>query len=149
MGYRDTMRQGAAAFLRPLWPGETVLLIEEHPSVLKFTAHLLKMQGLSVLEAHSEDEAYEVSSLHPGSLQLLLADIRLKQVSGPDIASRITAQRPETQIAWCSRRSWRDLIEDGLLGPGEAYFSKPFDISSFRALVSGRAARGVSWTPRP
>jgi two-component system cell cycle sensor histidine kinase/response regulator CckA len=148
MRFRGTLRSGTVAVLRPLWPGDAVLVIESQPSVLKFMAHLLRMQGLTVLETRSLDEAVEAINLHQGTLELLLADVGFKNGSGADAAPRLTTLLPDAQIAYCSRRSRQDLIEEGLLDPLDPFLPKPFDLASFRALVSGRTPRSASWTAR-
>jgi len=59
---------------------ETVLVVEDEPTVKEFTAHILKDYGYSVLEASNGSEALEIAKGHDGPIHLLLTDVVMPKI---------------------------------------------------------------------
>ncbi len=73
---------------------ETILVVEDEESVLDVTCTILRSHGYTVLEAGGGEEAIEVSEDHDGTIDLLLTDIVMPGMKGPELASRIVGRRP-------------------------------------------------------
>src|SRR5262249_3659662 len=73
--------------------GETVLVVEDDDLVRLLTAKVLRRRGYQVLEASTAHEATQRAGGHAGPIHLLLSDVGLPQVSGPDLARRLREER--------------------------------------------------------
>ena len=102
--------QGQARELYPhedqsRWPSgnETVLLVDDEPSVRAVVSHVLRGQGYTVLEAANGVDALrlaeERSSEH---IHLLIADIVMPLLGGSELASQISQLHPETKLLFTS-----------------------------------------------
>ena len=63
---------------------------------------ILSRAGYAVLEAGLPSEAVELCRRHSASIDVLLTDVVMPEMSGPDLASRITALRPGTRVMYAS-----------------------------------------------
>src|SRR5438270_322229 len=73
---------------------ETILLVEDEDAVRALVRHVLQMGGYTVLEAGHGREALKIAEGHPGPIDLLVTDLVMPEVSGGELASRLTALRP-------------------------------------------------------
>jgi PAS domain S-box-containing protein len=112
---------------RPLPRGtETVLVLEDNEGVRRLTVEVLRSAGYTVLEAGSAQAAQELARVHPGTIDLLLTDVILGQVSGRDVARAIEAARPGLKTLFMSGYTSHTTVEAGVLEPGLAFLAKPF-----------------------
>jgi two-component system cell cycle sensor histidine kinase/response regulator CckA len=82
---------------------ETVLLVEDDPSVRLLASLVLRQQGYAVLEASNGEEALRVVRQHGGeNIQLLLTDIVMPKMGGRELVDRLLAQFPETRVIYTS-----------------------------------------------
>jgi hypothetical protein len=105
--------------------GETVLIVEDDDLVRLLTAKVLRRRGYQVLEASTAPEATQRAGGHAGPIHLLLSDVGLPQVSGPDLARRLREQRPEMKVLFMSGYGRSALAERGLV-PDAGVLEKPF-----------------------
>ncbi len=106
---------------------ETVLLVEDNPSVRQLTSRLLRAKGYVVLEAKSGKEALALAEKHPGTIGLLLTDVVMPHLSGQDLAKQMTGKHSEIRVLFMSGyagTSPGDLIS---LDPDAAFIQKPFN----------------------
>ena len=73
---------------------ETILLAEDEAPVRALAATILTRAGYRVLESGGADEALELARLHRSGIALLLSDVVMPQMSGPDLAVRVAAIAP-------------------------------------------------------
>ena len=81
---------------------ETVLLVEDEADVRLVAKEFLRGFGYTVLEAGNGAEALDVAKNHSGPVHLLLTDIVMPGMSGPDLAAQLTAARAETRVVYMS-----------------------------------------------
>jgi PAS domain S-box-containing protein len=81
---------------------ETILLLEDEESVRALVSHLLTSAGYTVLESGSSTDTVAVAERHPGPIHLVLSDVIMPGMSGPEVAARIVATRPETRVLFTS-----------------------------------------------
>jgi len=107
---------------------ETILLVEDEAFVRKVTAEVLESGGYTVLVARKSDEALELYGKCPRPVDLLLADIILPGMSGPELASKLERTCPCTRILLMSGHAGRvaRLEEAGYAGH---CLVKPFSAS--------------------
>jgi PAS domain S-box-containing protein len=79
---------------------EVILLVEDEPSVRRLTANLLRDYGYSVLDVGRGEEALALAQTRP--VNLLLTDVVMPGISGPDLAARLTAQSLGVRVLYMS-----------------------------------------------
>jgi GAF domain-containing protein len=118
-GERSTVASPASASSTRGW--ETVLLVEDEPDVRDLLCDTLRAEGYTVLEAANGLEALQVCERNPGVIHLLVTDIVMPVMGGPELASRLTATRGEMPVLYMSGYA------DPNLGPlhGAEFLQKP------------------------
>ena len=76
----------------------TVLVVEDEEEVRSLTRDVLEMHGYEVLEALDPDDALRLGGSHPGPIDLLITDVVMPRMSGPDLARRLRAGRPTLRV---------------------------------------------------
>ena len=105
---------------------ETVLLVEDERAVRELTRSILARQKYRVLTAASGAEALDLCRDFPGPIHLLITDIVMAGMSGPDLAARIEAARPRTRVLYMSGYPGEAVPVRGLAEEGVAFLQKPF-----------------------
>jgi len=105
---------------------ETVLVVEDEAVVLDILREILSGHGYTVLTAANGEEGLRVLSSHPGPIHLLLADVVMPMMAGPDLSDRAAALRPETKTLFISGYTEHTVIRHGVSGRGAGFLQKPF-----------------------
>jgi len=105
---------------------ETILLVEDESPLRHVVCDLLKQLGYQVLEAGSGEEALVLAEKHGAGIDLLLTDVRMPEMEGPELASRLKGQRPELKVVFISGYVGSSLGADGVLPAGTVLLQKPF-----------------------
>ena len=113
--------------LRPPTGEETILLVEDELVVRRLVAEILESNGYSVLQAGDGPSALELLRRHTGPLDLLVTDVVMPGMSGPEVAGAVAAMRPGTQVLYISGYTDSSIGHHGVLEPGIAFLQKPFD----------------------
>ncbi|HEX4680417.1 MAG TPA: PAS domain S-box protein [Gaiellaceae bacterium] len=114
----------AAAAPRP--GDETILLVEDETVVRHLVAEILENSGYTVLQAGDGPSALELLRRHSGTLDLLVTDVVMPGMSGPEVAQAVTSMRPRTQVLYTSGYTDSAIGHHGVLEPGIAFLQKPF-----------------------
>ncbi|HEX3748836.1 MAG TPA: ATP-binding protein [Bryobacteraceae bacterium] len=109
----------------------TILLVEDETPLRKLISQVLKSAGHTVLEAASGDEAFAISTRHPGAIDLLLTDVIMPGMSGPELVAKLRIRRPNTAIVFMSGYD-HDLLDKKSVAFPASFLPKPF---SPRALL--------------
>ena len=111
-------------------------MAEDEVALLDLTRAILEAQGYTVLTAKTGEEALSVASSNHGPIRLLLTDIVLSgRMNGIEVASRLRAERPETNILYMSGYS-EALTLRREAQPTEALLEKPFTAHALRTAVA-------------
>jgi PAS domain S-box-containing protein len=114
----------AAPALGPAIRGtETVLLVEDEEGVRRLSRKLLEAHGYQVLEASSGAEAVELATRYPGPIHLVLTDVVMPGLDGPEVAARIAAQRPGIKVLYMT--GYTDDVPTKI-GADASLLRKPF-----------------------
>jgi len=121
----------------------TVLVVEDDLTVRNLVQRLLEGAGYQVLTAESPDSAVEVCRTHDGTIDLLLTDVVMPQMSGPALVTRVAAVRPSMRVLFMSGYTGEDVAARGLADERTPLLHKPFSAASLteavrRALEAGR-----------
>jgi PAS domain S-box-containing protein len=121
---------------------ETALIVEDDPNVRGWLERVLKLCGYQTLIAQDGKEAVEISQQHEGSIHLLLTDVVMPQMGGPQLAEQIRLQRPGMRVLYTSGYTDSAIVLNGALIQGAAFISKPFTLDSLtqkaRALLDDK-----------
>jgi CheY-like chemotaxis protein len=111
---------------------KTILLVDDDPIVLKFVAECLA-GSYDILTAASGDEALQKSKDFKKEIHLLLSDLEMAGITGIELATQLTAQRPAIKVLLMSGFDGGMLV----LNEGWHFLPKPFIPSQLRTLVMG------------
>ncbi len=117
-------------------PGtETILFVEDEESVRELVTEYLAARGYRVLEASDGVKALEIASRHDGEIQLLITDVVMPQLSGRELASRVSAGRPGLKVLYISGYTDDSIFRHGVLEGGMAFLQKPFNLKALAAKI--------------
>ncbi len=105
---------------------ETILLVEDDPSVRGLVHETLRMSGYQVLVARHGIEALLLGARHMGPIHLLLTDVVMPQMSGPEVAEKLTALRPEAKVLYMSGYPDHPIFKKGEVKLDKNFIEKPF-----------------------
>jgi PAS domain S-box-containing protein len=107
--------------------GATVLLVEDEDNVRDLLRRRFEGAGFRMLEAQSGDEALKIARAHQGPIDLLITDVMMPVMTGPELANLVAGKRPDMRVIFMSGFSGDQLQQNALLRAGTARFvSKPF-----------------------
>jgi PAS domain S-box-containing protein len=122
---------------------ETVLLVEDEEGVRTVIAQVLERYGYAVLATPHGAEALNICTRHRGPVHLLLADVVLAQASGPEVAARLLAFRPQMRVLYMSGYAEDTIVNHGIVPAGAALLQKPFTpedlVEKVRAVLDTRS----------
>jgi PAS domain S-box-containing protein len=114
---------------------ETILIAEDEMSVRGLARRILESSGYLVLAAANGEEALRVASSHEGPIHLLLTDVVMPGMSGPELAERLAQHRNESRVLFMSGYTDSAMLHHGLLKGGLSYLAKPFSPSALKRRV--------------
>lgn len=128
----------------PAAQGETVLLVEDEPSLMAVCKLLLDSLGYNVLLAETPKKAIEVFTGHPGDIDLLLTDMVMPGMNGRQLADLIRASKQNIKVLFMSGYTLDMMIDRGVLEQNESLLEKPFTRGEMarkvRSVLDSRAA---------
>lgn len=107
-----------------------ILLVEDDIPTRKLTSRMLVQDGFTVLEAGTGEEALSLCQRHAGPIQLMLTDVVLPKMTGPELAGHVESLRPGTRVIFMSGYTDHAVLASHLLELGKAFIQKPFSPAS-------------------
>ncbi len=105
---------------------ETVLLVEDDAAVRSFMRRSLEAAGYKVLEAKVPAEAIGLAGTPQVAMDLLLTDVIMPFMGGPDLAAALVSLRPGLRVLFVSGYTENAALRSGALPAGQAFLQKPF-----------------------
>src|SRR5579862_5942345 len=102
---------------------ETILVVDDDDMLLKFVVSVLKRANFKVLSADNGPNAVELAKETAGRIDLLLSDVDMPLMSGPDLGEALKKTRPGLHVMLMSGGANGNLL---VLNYGWAFIQKPF-----------------------
>jgi PAS domain S-box-containing protein len=129
-----------ASSILPLPRGnETILVVDDEPSIRTLITAILQPLGHTMLEAGSGAEALRASDSFAGRIDILLTDVIMPGMNGRELAEAIKARRPETRIIYMSGYTDNAIAHHGVLDPGMVLIEKPITADKLNDVLGQRA----------
>jgi PAS domain S-box-containing protein len=110
---------------------ETILLVEDEPSILSLAIQMRERLGYRTLAASTPGEALRLAREHPGEIHLLITDVVMPEMNGRELAQRLLALHPRLKRLFMSGYTADVIAHQGVLDKGVNFMQKPF---SFQVL---------------
>lgn len=110
----------------PQGQGETVLIVEDEPSILKLAKRVLSGLGYTVMEADTPEAALKMAENHPGKIDLLVTDVVLPEMNGRELAERLQRFDSDLKVLYMSGYTANTIAHRGVLEAGVNFIQKPF-----------------------
>jgi len=120
---------------RVVMGSETVLLVEDEPSVRSIARRILERNGYTVLEAHDGRHALRVAEQYKQPIHLLLTDMMMPELTGRDVWTWLAPKRSELRVLYMSGYTNDDIVRRGLLDADAAFVQKPFTAADLARAV--------------
>jgi two-component system cell cycle sensor histidine kinase/response regulator CckA len=105
---------------------ETVLVVEDEPSVRALAVRILRERGYTVIEASNGKDALRTAHEYAGEIHLVLTDVVMPEMNGKVLVSQIKAARPGIRALFVSGYTDNAVVHHGILEPSVAFLQKPF-----------------------
>ena len=106
--------------------GETILLVEDDPSILKLGKRILENLGYKVLSTTRSKEATKMAEKHIGQINLLITDVVMPEMNGRELSEQLQHLYPQLKILFMSGYTANVIAHRGVLDEGIHFISKPF-----------------------
>jgi PAS domain S-box-containing protein len=108
---------------------ETILVVEDDELVRGITVRSLRALGYRILLAEDGEDALRVVDKHSGDIDLVVTDVAMPRMGGPELADKLTARNPRVKVLFVSGYSEQELHERMILATNRAFLDKPFTAS--------------------
>ncbi len=130
------------AEIEPVASGDTILVVDDEDVVRTLASEILQMKGYSVLEAVNGSEALRLAEREAGPIHLLLTDVVMPQMQGPELANRLRLARPDTRVMYMSGYAF-DVVPTWTLASVDGFLPKPFTPETLARMVREILGRGA------
>ena len=119
--------------LAPTAGGETILLVEDEPTILRMTKLMLEKMGHTVIAAGVPGEAIRLAREHKGQINLLMTDVVMPEMNGRDLARNLRPICPDLKRLFMSGYTANVIAHHGVLDEGVHFIQKPFSTKDLQA----------------
>ena len=102
--------------------------MDDEPSIRMLARTVLRRRGYTILDAGGGDEALAVAGRHKGALDLLLTDVNMPGMSGPNLYARLLERIPGLTVLYMSSNVDPDLMPASTEGANASFLQKPFTL---------------------
>ncbi len=120
---------------KPMPGAETILIVDDDPSVLQVASKVLRRGGYEVVEAGSGEAALRAAEQAEGRIDLLLTDVVMPGMGGRELAERLSERFPAIRLLFMSAYTEDEVILQGVRVAGMSFIAKPFTVNGLRAKV--------------
>ncbi len=114
---------------------ETVLLVEDEPTIIKLGKRMLEQLGYQVLTAITPEEAVRQAEEYAGEIHLLLTDVVMPGMNGRDLTQCLLVEHPKIKCLFMSGYTADVIARHGVLDEGVNFIQKPFSMEDLAIKV--------------
>ncbi len=114
---------------------ETILLVEDEDGVRALTRHVLAACGYTVFDVIDGHEALALADTRTGKIDLLITDVVMPGLGGPEVAEQILRRFPGIRVLFVSGYTDDAVVRHGLSEQGVNFLQKPFSPPELAAKV--------------
>ena len=114
---------------------ETILVAEDQPDLRWMVCQYLQELGYSVLEAKDGKDAVALAEQYNGTIDLLLTDVVMPDLRGPQVAHKLSPSRPEMKVIFMSGYTEGGFGDEEGMGPEPVLLQKPFQLSVLARMI--------------
>jgi len=122
----------------------TILVVEDEPSLRKLACTILRDGGYKIIEAEDGAKALEVAKQFQDNIDLLLTDVVMPGMNGPELAEKLSIERSQMKILYMSGYTDGAVAAHGVLKPGFVILRKPFSQSQLLQNVGEMVAEPLA-----
>jgi DNA-binding NtrC family response regulator len=123
---------------------ETILLVEDAEALRLLVRELLEGAGYTVLDADAPDKALALVEATADAIDLILTDMVMPRMSGPELARRLVTLKPEARVVFMSGYSEQAMASHATLEPGTLFLPKPFTMDALMRTIRRALDQGPS-----
>jgi len=116
---------GAVPIGAPRGGAETILLVEDEDQIRRVANAVLTRAGYRVVEARRPSEAMQLFTRDMESVDLLLTDVVMPEMSGRQLAEKLASVRAGVRVLFMSGYTNDAILHHGVLAPGVSFIQKP------------------------
>lgn len=105
---------------------ETILIVEDEPSILKVTQMMLERLGYNILSATTPAEAVKIAGESRFVIDMVITDVIMPDMNGRDLAKKLTSLFPDLKCLFMSGYTANVIAHHGVLDNGVQFINKPF-----------------------
>jgi len=135
MDHAESARDSATPEKPIVHGAETILLVEDESSNLEMYRRILVTLGYMVLAAATPEECIRLAREKAGRIELLLTDVVMPGMNGPDLAKTICGSDPKIKCLFMSGYMDTAIVHGGVLEPGTNLIQKPFAFEELAARI--------------
>ncbi len=105
---------------------ETILVVEDGLALLRLTKRMLQAGGYTVLMASEGAKALQVLATYGGPVHLMLTDVVMPGLSGPELATNAARVRPDMKILFTSGYTESLIVPHGVADGSTNFIAKPY-----------------------
>jgi DNA-binding NtrC family response regulator len=109
---------------------ESILVVDDDPAVLRLVAEVLTQSGYLVYPASGPEQALGLFKRYTEELGLVVTDVVMPGMSGPDLVDCLHAVRPNLPVLYMSGYANVDIVRDRIAARGASLLTKPFLMSA-------------------
>jgi CheY-like chemotaxis protein len=111
--------------------GQTILVVEDQYGVRELVRQTLELAGYRVLAAENGAHAIAISKSRPGEIDLVISDVVMPGLSGPDTVEQLLKMNPALRVVYMS-----GYVNENILGSSATFLQKPFRIDALRGAIA-------------
>jgi PAS domain S-box-containing protein len=105
-----------------------ILVVEDDPALARLAAGMLRRGGYAVMRAGSVSEAMEKAADPDAPIDLVLTDVIMPEMNGPEVYDRIRERHPRAKALYMSGYTDNVIVRHGVLKEGVQFIQKPFSL---------------------
>jgi CheY-like chemotaxis protein len=126
----------------------TVLLVEDERALRSLAVASLKKLGYNVLEAGNGLEALAVAERHPAKIDVVVADIVMPRMGGPEFVEKLREKRDDFAVIFMTGYTEAAVLENARIGSGAVLLNKPFSAEALAAKINELQHRAAGHSPK-